>query len=94
MQQNSGKTIITIKSTLLESYKSDNREGDLNTISVRGAGNLNDPVFKSSDARGSPGSGAGGRGGGGGGMFKVRIYRRISLCQQLQYREKNSSKQV
>ena len=35
----------------------DNKVGNLNTILVRGGGNLNDPIFKSSNARGLPGWG-------------------------------------
>ena len=46
--------------------KPDYRVGHLNTILAREAGNLNDPIFKSSNARGLPGEG-GGVGGGGGG---------------------------
>ena len=34
--------------------KSDDKVGHLNTILVRGGGNLNDPIFKSSNARGLP----------------------------------------
>ena len=37
--------------------KSDDRVGHLKTILVRGGGNLNYPIFKSSDARGLPGKG-------------------------------------
>ena len=40
--------------------KSDDRVGHLNTIFVRGGGNLNDPIFKSSNARAFPGRGGGG----------------------------------
>ena len=39
----------------------------MNTILARGGGNLNDPIFKSSNARGLPG----------GGMLKFRVDRRI-----------------
>ena len=46
--------------------KSDDRVGHLNTILARGGGNLNDPVFKSSNARAV------------GGMLKFRVDRRIS----------------
>ena len=42
----------------------------LNTILARGGGNLNDPIFKSSNARAFPG---------GGGMLKFRVDRRITL---------------
>ena len=47
--------------------KSDDKVGHLNTILARGGGNLNDPIFKSSNARGLPG----------GGMLKFRVDRRI-----------------
>ena len=47
--------------------KSDDNVGHLNTILARGGGNLNDPIFKSSNARGLPG----------GGMLKFRVDRRI-----------------
>ena len=40
--------------------KSDDRIGHLNTNLARGAGNLNDPVFKSSNARALPSFGGGG----------------------------------
>ena len=52
--------------------KSDDWVGHLNTILTRGGGNLSDPIFKSSNARGLPG------GGGGGGMLKFRFDRRIT----------------
>ena len=39
--------------------KSDGKVGHLNTILARGGGNLNDPIFKSSNARGLPGGGGG-----------------------------------
>ena len=42
--------------------KSDDRVGHLNTILARGGGNLNDPIFKSSNAQALPGK-EGGRGG-------------------------------
>ena len=42
--------------------KSDDRVGHLNTILARGSGNLNDPIFKSSNARALPGGGGGGWG--------------------------------
>ena len=48
--------------------KSDHRVGHLNTIFARGGGNLNNPIFKSSNARGFPG---------GGGMLKFRLDRYI-----------------
>ena len=35
--------------------KSDDKVGHLNTILARGGGNLNDPIFKSSNARVCPG---------------------------------------
>ena len=55
--------------------KSDAKVGHLNTILARGGGNLNDPIFKSSNARGLPG-------GGGGGMLKFRVDRRINeICK-------------
>ena len=37
--------------------KSDDRVGHLNTTLARGGGNLNDPIFKSSNARGGGGGG-------------------------------------
>ena len=37
--------------------KSDDKVGHLNTILARGGGSLNDPIFKSSNARGLPGGG-------------------------------------
>ena len=48
--------------------KSDDKVGHLNTLLARGGGNLNDPICKSSNARGLPG---------GGGMLKFRVDRRI-----------------
>ena len=39
--------------------KSDDRVGHLNTMLARGGGNLNDPIFKSSNARGLPRKGGG-----------------------------------
>ena len=51
--------------------KSDDKVGHLNTILAIGGGNLNDPIFKSSNARDLPG-------GGGGGMLKFRVDRRIT----------------
>ena len=51
--------------------KSDDKVGHLNTILARGGGNLNDPIFKSSNARGLPG----------GGMLKFRVDRRINLLE-------------
>ena len=50
--------------------KSHDKVGHLNTILAIGGGNLNDPIFKSSNARGLPG-------GGGGGTLKFRVDRRI-----------------
>ena len=47
--------------------KSNDRVGHLNTILARGGGNLNKPIFKSSNA-----------GGGGGGMLKFRVDQCIS----------------
>ena len=35
--------------------KSENKKGHLNAALARGGGNLNDPVFKSSNARALPG---------------------------------------
>ena len=46
--------------------KSDVRVEHLNTILARGGENLNDPIFKSSNARALPGAG-------GGGMLKFRV---------------------
>ena len=46
--------------------KSDDKVGHLNTILAQGGGNLNDSIFKSSNARG-----------GGGGMLKFRVDRCI-----------------
>ena len=40
--------------------KSDDKVGHLNTILAIGGGNLNDPIFKSSNARGLHGGGGGG----------------------------------
>ena len=53
--------------------KSDDRVGNLNTILARGGENLNDPLFKSSNAQE-----------GGGGVLKFRVDRRIS-CNKLKY---------
>ena len=39
---------------------SDDRVGHLNTILALGGGNLNDPIFKSSNARALSGGGGGG----------------------------------
>ena len=39
--------------------KSDNRVGHLNTILAQGGRNLNDPIFKSLNARALPGGGGG-----------------------------------
>ena len=52
--------------------KSDDRVGHLNTILARGGGNLNDPIFKSSNARAL--------GGGGGGVLKFRVDRHNIGC--------------
>ena len=55
--------------------KSSARVGYLNAIVAQGGGNLNNSIFKSSNARGLPG--------GGGGMLMFRIDRRIkriTLC--------------
>ena len=49
--------------------KSNDKVGHLNTSLAIGGGNLNNPIFKSSNARGLPG--------GGGGMLKFRVDRRI-----------------
>ena len=55
-----------------KSFKSDDRVGPLNTILARRGGNLNDPIFKSSNARGGGGgfqaSNRGQSGGGGWGF--------------------------
>ena len=48
--------------------KSDDRIGHLNTILAREGGNLNDPIFKSSNVRALPGKG---------GMLKFRVDRQI-----------------
>ena len=40
--------------------KSDDSVGHLNTTLARGGGNLNDPIFKSSNSRRFPGGGGGG----------------------------------
>ena len=42
--------------------KSDDRVGHLNTSLAQGGGNLNDPIFKSSNAWALLGGGGGGRG--------------------------------
>ena len=52
--------------------KSNDKVGHLNTSLAIGGGNLNNPIFKSSNARGLPG---------GGGMLKFRVDRRIILMQ-------------
>ena len=52
--------------------KSDDRVGHLFTILARAGGNLNDPIFKSSNARSLPG---------GEGMLKFRVDRRMP-CQE------------
>ena len=41
-------------------HKSDDWVGHLNTILARLGGNLNDPIFKSSNARALPAGGGGG----------------------------------
>ena len=41
--------------------KSDDRVGHLKTILAQGVGNLNDPIFKSSNAWALPGGGGGGK---------------------------------
>ena len=53
--------------------KSDDKVGHLNSILAQGGGNLNDPIFKSSNARGLPG----------GGMLKFRVDRRITLIKSI-----------
>lgn len=53
--------------------KFDDRVGHMNNISARGAGNLNDLIFKSSNARGLIDLA------GGGSMFKFRVDRRITV---------------
>ena len=61
---------------LLEGYladRSDDRVGHLNSILARVGGNLNDPIFTSSNTR------AFSTLGGGGGMLKFRADRRIKL---------------
>ena len=55
--------------------KFDDKVGHLNTILAQGRGNLNDPIFKSSNARGLPG--------GGGGMLKFRVDRRIKVSEAI-----------
>ena len=64
--------------------KSDDKVGHLNTILARGGGNLNNPILKSSNARGLPWAG----GGGGGGMLKFRVDRRITSGNTLNSRSK------
>ena len=54
--------------------KSDDMVGHLNAILAQGGRNLNDPIFKSSNARALPGEG-----GGGGGMLKFQVDRRITI---------------
>ena len=61
--------------------KSDDKVGHLNTILAIGGGNLNDPIFKSSNARGLPG----------GGMLKFRVDRRI-IMQDIKKRERIKNK--
>ena len=55
--------------------QSDDRVGELNTILARGGGNLNDTIFKSSNAWEREG------GGGGSGMLKFRVDRRLIVIQ-------------
>ena len=50
-------TIVLKEGPLID--KSDDRVGHLNTVLARGGGNLNDPIFKSSNARCLPGGGGG-----------------------------------
>ena len=64
--------------------KSDDKVGHLNTILAIGGGNLNDPIFKSSNARGLPG----------GGMLKFRVDRRISLNKCHRARVHNGTKEL
>ena len=52
--------------------KSNDKVGHLNTILAQGGGNLNNPIFKCSNAQRLPG------GGGGGGMLKFRVDWRIN----------------
>ena len=52
--------------------KSDDRVEHLNTIFARGGGNLNDPIFKSSNARVCPGW-----------MMKFRFDRRITYTNKI-----------
>ena len=59
--------------------KSDDNVGHLNTILARGGGNLNDLIFKSSNARGLPG----------GEMLKFRVDRCISLYVVYMYADVN-----
>ena len=61
--------------------KSDDRVGHLNTILVRGDGNLKDPIFQSSSARALPG-----------GMLKLRVDRRITVVDNFVFNHFNSSK--
>lgn len=44
-------------------HKTTGADGNLNNIVAQGAGNLNDPIFKSSNARPLPGLREGGGGG-------------------------------
>ena len=72
MEQVKGRDIAFVRDWLTkkvfkrwgQTVKSDDRVGHLKTILVRGGGNLNDPIFKSSNARGLSGGEAGGGGGG------------------------------
>ena len=61
--------------------KSSARVGYLNTILAQGGGNLNNSIFKNSNARGLPG----------GGMLMFRIDRRIKLCSTRSVREREEN---
>ena len=67
---NSCNTVIFLATTIICSLSTLNRVGHLNIILALGDGNLNDPIFKSSNARAL----SGGRGGGG---LEFRVDRRI-----------------
>ena len=58
--------------------KSDDGVEHLNTILAQGGGNLNDPIFRSSNAQGLPRK----AGGGGGGMLKFPFDRRLIFTIQ------------
>ena len=64
---NSCNTVIFLATTIICSLSTLNRVGHLNIILALGGGNLNDPIFKSSNARAL----SGGRGGGGGWSFEL-----------------------